>query len=297
MKYLLIVFAIAVMAANVQAQQKMYNHILITNDDGIEDKDRLIALAKHVGTIANRVSIMVSNRDRSGTSNYTLIGKHQDSLVVNTLAEKSADNISIHVVSGNPADCVLLGLSGFFGSDRPDLVLSGINGGPNTGPGWIGSGTIGAIRAAATLGVKGIALSGFDSSDERSFTLVPQWITAFISSKAISLLQKNDYLTIAFPEPMKTIKGVKLIERRISPDNPRQLAFREETGKELDKGDSMTIWRFYYKGDPIDKTITRFDDSFLENGYIVITPMTINENNEPLFKRLVEVEIPDFKFN
>ena len=44
--------------------QTKFNHILITNDDGMEDADRLLALAKSVKDVANRVSIIVSTFDR-----------------------------------------------------------------------------------------------------------------------------------------------------------------------------------------------------------------------------------------
>jgi len=57
-----------------------YNHILITNDDGIEDADRLLALAESVKEVSKRVSIVVSSFDRSGTSNQTTFGKNQSTL-------------------------------------------------------------------------------------------------------------------------------------------------------------------------------------------------------------------------
>ena len=62
--------------------QTQFSHILITNDDGIEDADRLFALAKSVKSVANRVSIIVSNFDRSGSSNYMSYGKYQSTFEV-----------------------------------------------------------------------------------------------------------------------------------------------------------------------------------------------------------------------
>ncbi|UCG28979.1 MAG: 5'/3'-nucleotidase SurE, partial [Bacteroidales bacterium] len=161
-----------------QAQDNVkFNHILITNDDGIGDSDRLLALATSVKKAARRVSVVVPAYDRSGTSNQLTYGKYQSTLEVACIYNDKENSIAAYIIPGNPGDCVILGLNGLFAGDRPDLVLSGINGGPNIGPDWFGSGTVGAARMAAFMGVKGIALSGFDDDDERSFSVIPEWIT------------------------------------------------------------------------------------------------------------------------
>ena len=131
----------------IKAQKNVkYNHILITNDDGIEDADRLLARAESVKKISKRVSIIVPSFDRSGTSNHITFGKHQSILQVTCKYYDNENNIAAYIIPGYPADCILLGLTGLFSDNRPDLVLSGINGGANIGPEWFGSGTIGAIR-------------------------------------------------------------------------------------------------------------------------------------------------------
>jgi 5'-nucleotidase len=183
MKNMISILVILICFQLTLAQEKVrFKHILITNDDGIEDAKKLLALAISVKNVADRVSIVVSSYDRSGTSNQTAIGKYQSTLEVTCKYQDKNNNIAGYTIQGNPADNILLGLSGFFSDDKPDLVLSGINGGSNIGPDWFGSGTIGAVRMAAFLGVKGIALSGFDDDDKRSFELIPQWIARFISS-------------------------------------------------------------------------------------------------------------------
>ncbi len=280
-----------------QAQENVrYNHILITNDDGIEDTDRLLALAKSVKKVSNRVSIVISSFDRSGTSNHTTFGKHQSTLEVKCKYFDEENNITAYVIPGNPADCVLLGLIGLFPDDKPDLVLSGINGGANIGPDWFGSGTIGAIRMSAYLGVTGIALSGFDDNDERSFKLIPQWITQFISSEIIDEIDKNSYLTVGFPDvPLEEIKGVKIAKRRISIDKPESVGFYKILGDDPHTPENKTVWSLKYVDNPSDSSII-YDDTYLNEGYIVITPMTINENNIKLLNSFQKkmVQIPDF---
>ena len=60
---------------------------------------------------------------------------------------------------GTPADCVLAGLFHIMADGRPDLVLSGVNRGNNSGENAVYSGTVGATMEAALHGVKSIALS------------------------------------------------------------------------------------------------------------------------------------------
>jgi len=268
--------------------QTKYTHILITNDDGIEDADRLLALAQSVKDVANRVSIIVSAFDRSGTSNHTRYGKYQSTFEVSCEYKDSTKNISVYTLPANPADCVLLGLSGFFDNDRPDLVLSGINSGPNIGPGWFGSGTIGAVRTAAFLGVKAIAFSGFNKKNDKSFSVIPNWITRFISSNFINEIGKNSYLTVGFPRiPFDQIKGVRLSERRVSYDKPEFISLSKIYGQNPHSPDNTSIWVIEGSENIIDKNLKQ-DDTYLQQGFIVITPMTIDENNKDLMHRLEE---------
>lgn len=273
-----------------------YNHILITNDDGIEDVDKLLALAKSVKRVAEKVSIVVSEFDRSGTSNHTTYGKYKSTLEVTCRYLNEKKDIAIYTIPGNPADCVLLGLNGLFPNDKPDLVLSGINGGANIGPGWFGSGTIGAIRASAFLGVKGIALSGFDDDDKRSFKVVPEWVTKFISSELIKEIDKNSYLTIGFPDvPLEKIKGVKIAQRKVSFNNPNAIRFHKVVGKDPHEPENKTIWSIK-SVDEINNKSIKLDDTYLKEGYIVITPMSVDENNMTLrntFQKKAKL-IPEF---
>lgn len=268
--------------------QTKFHHILITNDDGIEDADRLLALAESVSNAADRVSIIVSAFDRSGTSNHATYGKYQSALEITCEYYDIEKNITVYTIPANPADCVLLGLGGFFGDDVPDLVLSGINGGSNVGPDWFGSGTIGAVRTSAFLGVKAIAFSGFDDDNKKAFSLIPKWIEEFISSGIVDEIAKNNYLTVGFPEiPLEKIKGVKLAERRISYDKTDVFTFKKIYGEKPYNAGHKTIWTLEITGNPVDLDL-EYDDTYLNDGYIIITPMSIDENDKSFMNKLKE---------
>ncbi len=294
--YITLLFLIPPATFSQQTTVK-FNHILITNDDGIENIDILVALAKSVKPLTNRVSVVVSTQDRSGSSNYLTIGKHKSSYEVTTEYFDHDQNIGIYTMPGYPADCVLLSLSGLFASDRPDLVLSGINGGSNIGPSWFNSGTIGAIRTATILGVQGIAFSGFDDDNEMSFSVIPAWISKFLDSGIVDKIDPHSYVTVAFPDiPLDEIKGVKVSERRIAYGQPEVLQFKKVFGKNIDESDSKTLWAFSPDGNP-NTGNAKDDVYYLEQGFIMLTAMTIDENDERLSEKLKAMELLLPKFN
>lgn len=113
--------------------------VLITNDDGINDI-KIIEFAKAFATIAETF-IVAPLQDESGSSHYmSVIAKRTLEVEPRSLGE----GIHAYGVDGYPGDCVIFALFVLMKDKPPDLVISGINGGPNLGADWIASGTIGA---------------------------------------------------------------------------------------------------------------------------------------------------------
>ena len=127
-------------------------NILISNDDGINSLG-LITLAQTISEIAN-VTVVAPDRERSATAHA--ITMHKPLRVEKV--EISGCKVLAYKVNGTPSDCVKLALEALL-DETPDLVLSGINRGPNLGTDVIYSGTVSAALEAALLGIPGIALS------------------------------------------------------------------------------------------------------------------------------------------
>jgi 5'-nucleotidase len=121
--------------------------ILLTNDDGI-DSSGLQELRKALEH-RHEVWTFAPNGERSGTSHSISL---KEAVRVRKEGERSFS------CSGSPADCVLFSFLGAI-PIRPDLVISGINKGPNIGTDIIYSGTAAAAREAALRGLPGIAIS------------------------------------------------------------------------------------------------------------------------------------------
>ena len=121
--------------------------ILISNDDGYRAPG-IIALHEALRDIAE-VEVVAPEHNNSAKSNALTL--HQP-LYVHAGSER------VRYVSGTPADCVHIALTGLLGY-RPDLVVSGINNGANMGDDTIYSGTVGAAMEGYLFGIPAIAIS------------------------------------------------------------------------------------------------------------------------------------------
>lgn len=122
--------------------------ILLSNDDGFESSG-LKALYEALLAAGHKVLVVAPDRERSGAS------------MAITLTEgvsffKKGENL--YSCSGTPVDCVFYALLGAV-DFKPDLVLGGINRGPNLGADIVYSGTCAVARQAAMAKIAGIAVS------------------------------------------------------------------------------------------------------------------------------------------
>lgn len=121
--------------------------VLLTNDDGINSPG-IEALYEGLSG-EHEVWILAPDGERSGMSHCITL---REPMRFREVGERR------YVSSGSPADCVILGLLSAL-DFCPDVVLSGINIGPNLGSDIVFSGTAAAARQAAFMNVPGIALS------------------------------------------------------------------------------------------------------------------------------------------
>ena len=192
-----------------EAQRAPRRTILLTNDNGIDDRATL-ALARALSKKAE-VILVAPATDRSGASNYM---PSASGAAFTVTSRRVGPGITAFAVDGYPADCVAFALAGPLRDHRPDLVLSGINGGPNLADAWLGSGTIGAARTAAYLGVPAVAVSGVEDDDPRSLEAVVGWVVRFLDSPIVENLEAPEYLTVSLPVvPPDEIRGVEITTR------------------------------------------------------------------------------------
>lgn len=131
--------------------------VLVTNDDGVESAG-IVALARVVVDDGHDVLVAAPSADVSGSS-AAIGGMHADeSIDVEPVDLPGLAGVPGFAVAAPPALVVIAARLGAFGP-APDVVVSGINPGPNTGRSVLHSGTVGAALTAANLGVSGLAVS------------------------------------------------------------------------------------------------------------------------------------------
>jgi len=137
--------------------------LVLTNDDGVESPG-IHALAAGLRDLGHTCTVVAPARDMSGSS--AAIGRLEfgESMELTPVALPApAEGIEAFSVDGPPGLAALLAATGAF-AEPPDLVVSGINAGPNTGHSILHSGTVGAALTAASFGVSALAVS-LDVSD------------------------------------------------------------------------------------------------------------------------------------
>jgi 5'-nucleotidase len=165
-------------------------------------------------------------------------------------------------VNGTPADCVALGA---FMWEQVDVVLSGINLGPNLGNSMWHSGTLAAAKQAVLLGMRGIAFSTPVSETEPDFALLEAHVERVLS--------------ILLPDSELRLVNVNL------PERPRGLCWarqsvRQYDGKVVRGEDPMGREHYWFTVIPIEGAEEGTDRWAFENGYVTMTPLRLDLTND-----------------
>ena len=131
--------------------------ILVTNDDGI-DSPGIQVLARHLHATEHEVLVVAPSTDWSGAGAALGSFRPDEDLDVTRCEIADAPDIEAWALAGTPAMTVVAACLGAFGP-APDLVVSGINAGLNTGRSVLHSGTVGAALTGQNFGMSGLAVS------------------------------------------------------------------------------------------------------------------------------------------
>ncbi|HEX8298171.1 MAG TPA: 5'/3'-nucleotidase SurE [Rubricoccaceae bacterium] len=236
--------------------------ILLANDDGI-DAEGLAALARALDGLGT-LAVVAPFEEQSAVGHAITV--RQPMRVHAWTFAGAAGPVWARAVTGTPADCVKIAVQKLL-PRRPDLVVSGINHGPNTAVNVMYSGTVSAATEATILGVPGIAVShgdwrpaDFEAAGLAARTLAERVLTDGLPPGV--LLNVN--VPGGAPE---AIRGMR---------TTRQAASRwEETFDErLDPFERPYYWlggRFVDLDDGIGT-----DTAAVSDGYVSVTPLHID---------------------
>lgn len=177
-------------------------HILMTNDDGF-DAEGLRALVKSVKEVA-RVTVVAPAFEKSGASHSISLKSEL------TLFEKAQDE---YAFDGTPVDCVHFAMRNLL-SEKPDLVLSGINHGANLANDTLYSGTVGGALVGCIEGIPAMAVSLVDYAKgdaENHFDTACQVVRSLLKKMPGLVDFRRKVININVPNiPASQLNGHKL---------------------------------------------------------------------------------------
>lgn len=270
--------------------------ILITNDDGYTSKGikTLVEILRPYGDL----TIVAPKYHQSGMSMAVALG-HKP-MAARKLSEVPGERW--YYIDATPSSCVKFGIDNIYVTEKPDVVVSGINHGINAGMCAPYSGTIGAASEAALARVPSIAVSLCDFSRDADFSVVKELFPP-IFEKLLAEGKRSfgTFYNVNFPKlPASEVKGIRVTrlgrmhwEREFQPFDPdiyNKLGLRplEDLGvtwrPEPEPGEDV----YAMVGDMITDPDTpeNSDQILVSQGYITITPQNIDNTDIAEVERL-----------
>ncbi|MFO7637470.1 MAG: 5'/3'-nucleotidase SurE [Clostridia bacterium] len=240
-------------------------NILVVNDDGIHSHGIKVLARKLMKY--GKVYVVAPHTEQSAVGHGITIHNPMRLHVQKDFLE----GIEAWSLDGKPADCVKFAL---YGLHLPvDLVVSGINNGPNLGTDIIYSGTLAGASEAVICGIPAIAIS----TDFNHFALAEEKVECVLDKIIdMDILDREVVINVNFPrKEFNESKGIRITEQGLRP-------FIHEYEQEVDAFWAKGTW------ESIDSGIET-DVYAYENGYISITPIQINRTDYAYMEKLKEI--------
>lgn len=243
--------------------------ILITNDDGINARG-IHALINEMKMIAE-LYVASPDRERSATA-HSITVHDPIKLVPREINEVKA----AWVIGGTPVDCVKLAISRLAPVDI-DLVISGINHGPNLGTDILYSGTVSAAAEGVIMGKPSIAVSLNSFAKDMDFAFAAKFIKRLVLTLMRKGFEPNMLLNVNVPAlAEEQIKGVRIT----------QLGIRNYDNLFEENKDPWGN-TYYWMGGGIkeDEQAAESDVTALQHDYISITPINLDLTDYRLIRK------------
>lgn len=245
--------------------------ILVSNDDGIQSPG-LHALVEAVRGIGE-VWVVAPDREQSAVGHAITLSDPIRLIPWDDV--QGAEHT--YAISGTPADCIKLALTELM-PEPPDIVVSGINRGENTGISIIYSGTVSAATEGTINGIPSVALSldSFTSPDFTSAAVVARRVVELVAERG---LPEDTLLNVNIPNlPIEDFKGFRVARQG-------RARFQETFMKRADPRGKIYYWM---DGAKVALTERNTDGTALHEGYVTLTPIRLNFTHEAFMRELEE---------
>lgn len=242
--------------------------ILLSNDDGVlaPGLDALREALEGTG----EVFVVAPEREQSGASRSLTLDRP---LRVRRMGER------VYSVDGTPTDCVLLAVRGIpdMVQVQPDLIVSGINHGPNLGDDVTYSGTVAAAAEGSLMGIPSVAIS-LSSWDPTHFATAARVARILVDQLRERPVPAGTLLNVNVPDvPFASLRGTRVtrLGRRIYPD---------VIVAELDPRGKPCYWIGGDKPTWLPGEGTDFEA--VEAGFVSITPLHLDLTDHGLLEQV-----------
>ena len=205
---------------------------------------------------SSMLSMLTGTLMRDSQSGYRLIGR-------DILFKIEPDR---YAVDGTPTDAVMVAFHGLLKRKKPDLLISGINQGPNLGDDVTYSGTVAAAIEGTLLGIPSIAVSHSNWAPGK-FGPAARWVAKFVRQLIREKLPPGTFLNINFP---------KLKKGRFCGSEITKLGRRVYNDILVKKTDPRGKRYYWIGGEPTYIHENQSDFSAIHAGKISITPLKVD---------------------
>ena len=251
--------------------------ILISNDDGISALG--IQSLMEVLCKEHEVYVVAPDRERSAAGHSLTL---HTPLRVEELESRFGAK-RIWVTTGTPGDCVKIAINAILAeNEKPDIIISGINHGPNLGTDILYSGTVSCAMEGAMLGYPAIAMSLASMTPEPIYFLsAAKFLLKFLKQIEKMKFPKNTILNINTPALVEEdIPGVEITKLGTK-------MFTDNYEKRVDPRGKVYYWM---AGELITEPVdANTDIAAVRNNKVSITPVTYEMTNENTMSDLEKV--------
>ncbi len=246
--------------------------VLLSNDDGIHAAG-LRALAAAFED--DEVWVVAPDREQSASSHA--ISLHRPLRMVEVAPRWYA-------VDGTPTDAVYMGLNLVLRQARPDIVVSGVNHGPNLGNDVLYSGTVAAAMEAALLGVDALAVS-LAAPPPHDFAEAARFAAALARQVIASAPPAPVLLNVNVPPgPVRGYRFTRLGRR----------TYGNEVVEKTDPRGRKYYW-IGGEGGARNEDIPGSDCNATQlDGLVAITPLHLDSTHDPMLQELRSWTVPGF---
>ena len=247
--------------------------LLLSNDDGVHARG-LSALAEAFA--GDEVWVVAPDREQSAASHA--ISLHRPLRIVEVGPRRYA-------VDGTPTDAVYVGMNLILQGKRPEVVISGVNHGPNLGNDVLYSGTVAAAMEGALLGCHALAVS-LASSPPHDFRHAAAFAAALARRMTREPAASPILLNVNVPPgPVKGYRAVRLGRR----------TYGNEVVEKTDPRGRKYYWIGGEGGAGYEEVPGSDCDAVFREGLVAVTPLHLDWSHDGLLERLRGWELDGYR--